>query len=687
VCNEGTDACEQVASPDGTACTDDLFCTLDEHCRSGACVEDSLRDCSDGDDCTDDACNEELDQCDHTLHPRPEIVDVCGDGIDNDCDGVVDACCGCDGTFAAKVDYLAGDHPNGVTSGDFNADGILDLAVANYDSDSLSILLGHGSGGRGDGTFAAKADYTTGDGPYGITAGDFNSDGILDLAVVNFNSNNVSILLGDGTANGTFTTKVDYLTGDLPNSVTSGDFNSDGILDLAVVNYTSSNLSILLGNGSGGQGDGTFTAKVDYPTGENPNGVTSGDFNADGILDLATVNYTSSNLSILMGNGNDGQANGTFTAKVDYTTGDGPYSITAGDFNADGIIDLAVGVFDSNNVSILLGNGNGGRGDGTFSAKVDYLTGDTPSGVTSGDFNADGILDLAVTNWSSNNVSILLGYGSSGQGDGTFSAKVDYPTGNGPRGVAGGDFNADGILDLAVTNGGLGNVSILLGYGSSGQANGTFTAKVDYPTGNGPRGVASGDFNADGILDLAAVNYTSDHVSIFLGYGSGGRGDGTFAAKVNYTAGDAPWSVATGDFDADGILDLAVANWSSNNVSIFLGNGSSGRGNGTFASKVNYPTGNGPRGVAGGDFNADGILDLTVANYDSDDVSILLGNGSEGRGNGTFTEKVDYSTGGHPFSVTTGDFNSDGILDLAAVNYFSNKLHIFMGEGECSVPP
>jgi hypothetical protein len=689
MCNEDTDTCEQVISPDGTECaTDDLFCTL-EHCQGGACGGSSPRDCSDGDDCTDDACNEDLNQCDHTWHPRPEIVDVCGDGIDNDCDGVVDGCCLGDGGFTAKVDYSTGEYPYGITTGDFDADGILDLAVVNHGSDNVSILLGYGHEGQGNGDFAMKTDYATGNGPYSVTTGDFNSDGILDLAVTNGGSNSVSILLGDGSGgkgDGTFTAKVDYPTGNNPLYIATGDFNSDGILDLAATNAGSDSVSILLGDGSDGKGDGTFSAKVDYPTGNSPFYIATGDFDSDGILDLAVTNGGSNSVSILLGDGSGGKGDGTFTARVDYPTGNSPFYITTGDFDADGILDLAVGNFDSDNVSILLGNGSDGQGYGTFAGKVDYPTGDGPRSLTAGDFNADGILDLAVTNGGSNNLSILLGDGSSGKGNGTFAAKVDYPTGNGPQGIATGDFNADGIIDLAVTNSVSDNLSILLGYGSGGRGNATFEDKADYTAGDGPTSVTTGDFNSDGILDLAVGNFTSNNVSILLGNGSGGQGNGTFAEKVDYTAGDGPASVTTGDFDADGILDLAVGNFDSYDVSILLGNGSGGRGDGTFATKVDYTTeyGSGPYDVATGDFNADGILDLAVANLyggTSDNVSIFLGNGSGGQGNGTFATRVDYTAGDGPESVDIGDFNADGILDLAVVSIYSFDVSILLGNG------
>jgi len=201
----------------------------------------------------------------------------------------------------------------------------------------------------------------------------------------------------------------------------------------------------------------------------------------------------------------------------------------------------------------------------------DYATGNTPAGVAAGDFNGDGNLDMAIVNQAQSTVSILLG-----NGDGTFAAHVDYATGNTPVAVAAGDFSGDGKLDLAVVNK-LGNsISILLGNGD-----GTFKAHTDYACGSTPVAVASGDFNGDGKLDLAVVNSTSQgSVSILLG-----KGDGTFLAPVGYTTGSLPVAVAVGDFNRDGIPDLAVANHADNTVSILLGNG-----DGTFAATPAAPT-------------------------------------------------------------------------------------------------
>jgi len=333
----------------------------------------------------------------------------------------------------------------------------------------------------------------------------------------------------------------DLSTATQPESVVTGDFNGDGIVDLAVTNFSGS-VSILLGNG-----DGTFRGHVDYATGAGARGIVAADFNGDGRLDLAVANLSANTVSILLGNGD-----GTFRGHVDYSAGTGPFALVAGDFNEDGALDLAVVDQSTNQLSILQGNG-----DGTFASSRPLSTGQLPFGIVTGDFNKDGHLDLAVTNYTDSTVSVFLG-----AGDGTFSTKVDCPTGASPEMLAAVDLNGDGNLDLAVgTNQATSSqISILLGNGD-----GTFLPHVDISAGSKPRSLFPADLNGDGKVDLAVANYGSSTVSVWFG-----NGEGTFSSRTDYPTGSSPQSIAAGDFTNDGRMDLATANYGANTATVLL---------------------------------------------------------------------------------------------------------------------
>ncbi len=357
-------------------------------------------------------------------------------------------------------------------------------------------------------------------------------------------------------------------------------------------------MSLVLGLiwASAAVGDGPlFSTGVHYPTGNGSTSVAIGDLNGDQVPDLAVANQHPDNVSVLLGVGD-----GTFEPAVNYATGDRPRSVAIGDLNGDQVPDLVTANEAGGNVSVLLGLGNG-----TFATPVHYATGFSPWSVAIDDLNGDGVLDLAVANLYSDAVSVLLGVG-----DGTLDAAVNFPVGDGPYSVAIGDLNCDQVPDLVTANYYSDNVSVLLGVGD-----GTFDAAVHYAAGNGPTSIAIGDLNGDQAPDLVVANEVSDNVSVLLG----GSCNGTFAAPVHYAAGDESHSVTIVDLDGDQVLDLVAPDWSSDNVLVLLG-----LGDGTFSAALHYAPGVGPFSVAIGDLNGDQAPDLAVANVESDNVSVLL---------------------------------------------------------------
>ena len=248
-----------------------------------------------------------------------------------------------DGSFTpATSTSVSGSQPYDVVSSSLRGAGHpLDLVTANYNSGTISVLLGNG-----DGTFQPAVTYTVGSNPIALALGDLTGNGILDIAVANYGSGTISVLLGNG--DGTFQPAVTYNVGSNPRGIAIANLNgSANGNDLVASNYGSNNVSVLLNNGNG-----TFATAVNYNVGCNPTGLAIADLNGDGNLDIAVANYGSSTVSVLSGNGN-----GTFGTAVNFNVGSNPYDVVAANFTGGSALDLATANYGSNNVSILLNQG------------------------------------------------------------------------------------------------------------------------------------------------------------------------------------------------------------------------------------------------------------------------------------------------------------------------------------------
>jgi len=545
-----------------------------------------------------------------------------------------------------------GSLPYYVVVGDFNNDSQWDIAVAYQKIRSIGVFLGNG-----DGTFLNQSLYLLDEysEPNSLAIGDFNNDNQLDIAVANLRSNSISILLGNG--DGTFVNYDCYSTGTKPPVfIAVGDFNNDVIQDLVVTNEGSNNVGVFIG-----YGNGSFAEQITYamPNGSSPIWVVVSDFNRDNISDIAVANRDGNNIGILLG-----YADGTFRNVTMYSTGNGslPWSIAAGDFNKDNLIDIAVANSGTKNVGIFFGNG-----DGTFSLGATYSTGVKSSltAIAVQDLNNDTILDIAVSDWGAGNSNIGVLYGLN---NGTFLVPNPYSTGfnSQPTSIAICDFNKDGWLDLAFSNSQKNNIGIMLRNGTE-----PFGIQTTFSTGNnsGPSSVAVTDFNNDDQLDIAVTDLNTDNIGIFFGYGNG-----SFANQQTYSTGNDsnPISIAIGDFNDDKQFDIVVANFNTNNIGILLGSGK-----GTFANLQTYSTGEGsePTSVAVADLNKDNQTDIVVTNGGINTVLVFYG-----FGNGTFARPTSFSLeyGSFPISAAIGDFNNDTWLDIAVANYGPGYVEILL---------
>ena len=457
--------------------------------------------------------------------------------------------------FLAPVDYNVGSTPVAIVSADFNNDSALDLAIANANSSTVSVLLGKVDGmGQADGTFQPAVPYaTTGAYPVSLAVGDLDGDGkIDDLATANSGYGydyDVSVLLGND--DGTFQPASSVGIGSRPASVAVGDFNGDGLMDLGVASnvytpgfyyyddscgcyywspgYDTGYANVLLGTGGGGFSAPNSTF-VDYAY---HNSALATDLNGDIYDDLVTFD-SYGYVTPLLGDGS-----GFLQGPTGYFyTGDYSYAVAAGYLDGDSNIDLVTANYYGNSVGVLLGDGAG-----NFSGPTNYDVGGYPTAIVLGDFTGDGNLDVATSNYNSDQVSVLYG-----DGTGAFSTPSFSATGSYPWAIAAGDFNGDTWLDAATVNQGSDSVSVLINdqnwpdpppplvsindptavlEGNTGSVNVTFTVTlsaaysqdvtVHFETANGSAEAGSDYTGASGDVTVARGSTTQTFTVAVLG--------------------------------------------------------------------------------------------------------------------------------------------------------------------------
>lgn len=599
-----------------------------------------------------------------------------------------------------------------VISGDLDRDGNPDLAWSLADLDLVLVSLGDGKGG-----FGQASSIATGRLPRKISIGDVNGDGKPDLAVGLLGSNSVKVMLGDGA--GAFPQKADYpvvstlnpsLTdsrgNDLVNSPAAEmmeydaieaivgndhqvnaewmdyesidrssrlggnrvmmewidydaieDFNGDGRRDLLVVSSLTNTVGVMLNTCVAIQCPGiAFASQTQYPVADGATAIVRGDFNNDDNTDLATANWATHDISIFLGN-----RNGEFQYKAGPTLGSGTsffvYSMATADFNRDGNADLAVAGEGQNKVWIFLGLGNGNF---NMASNSPFNVPGGPYSIAMGHFNDDDNPDLVTGNRYLGTVSIFRG-----QGDGTFEWKNDQSIGFGEtRFVGVADFDLDRKYDIVAAGVSISatdndQIMVLFGDGNfkidTGKTWRTFVF-------DRPRSIAIADFNHDGRRDIAVCNEGTDNIYVFLQVPNAVPNDFVLAGGSPFKTGDFPISMVSADLDRDGHYDLATANFNSNDVVAFRGDGT-----GRFTQAGSYKVGTQPYALVKGAFDYDGRIDLATANLTSDTVSVLLNRC-------TYTPKPKIEAAPSSLDFKTVKLTSSSTLDLTIRNAGTDNL-------------
>jgi hypothetical protein len=607
----------------------------------------------------------------------------------------------------AAINYPTGKTPFASVTADFNRDGKLDFAVANFGSNSVSVSFGDGAGG-----FGAPSSFDVTSSPTGIVTADFDGKNGPDVAVITGPSGSsgasgaVHILLNDGTGK-LVLSATSYAVGTGQGFILTADFNHDAKPDIVVLNYGSNNsnmgvVNILLNKADG---SGGMLPPQSVATSSDAFAFAVADFdNISGpdiaIFDIHGGGTPSSDIRILLNNGY-----GSFST----TTIKGPFTVPAGvtfnmlaaDFDGKNGPDLVL-----TNGNIMLNDGTGtlgastalsgfpttcgdalvvdfnkdthpdvfcavptggvalfinkGDGTGTFNASASSVAA-TANSASLGDFNGDGKLDALVGNSDTASVTALL---NDGTGQNTFIAARAVALGGATIAMAAVDTNADKNVDLIAASQTSGSFSVALGDG-----HGAFAAATNYSTGlAGIDGMAVADLNNDQKPDVVATHsIAAGGVRVLL------NSSGAFPTPVPYTVGAGSAGVVLANLDAKNGPDIAVAD-TGGNIYVLLNDGA-----GTFSVQGPFPTGAGASPIVAADFDQDGAIDLATGNTSANTVSVLLNNGS-----GVFTaaKTAAYPTGMLPIAAAVGDINGDTVADLVVANFQDATLTVYTNKAD-----
>lgn len=609
--------------------------------------------------------------------------------------------------FSGRLTYAAGEGAYVVLSGDLNRDGLADIVSVDWSAETVSVLTATGAG------YSAPESYAVGATPRGAALADLSGNGVLDIAVVHESQSQVTVLFGDGSGGFDQSSVIQLPNGAGPRDIIAHDLNGNGKMDLAAAGTAGAAVIIIPG-----KGNGEFGAPAALPIGHAPWSLWAGDVSGNGIPDIVTANPDTNTLALLEGLGD------SYLSPRYIPCGDGPTWVRGADLNRNGVIDLLAGNAGSGDIAVLRGlgaamfaeetrvafpyvagrfvvadlNGNTlpdiavvlfdrtgddrrptslfavahGDGTGNFRAPVLYGAGWGALDIAAADLNNNGRLDLVTADYYTDTVSVVHN-----RGGGLFESDRRLPVAAGIRKALAADFTQNGRLDVAVMNTARHTVTVLENRGA-----GAFEALPPIALPAQPLAMAAGDINGNGKQDL--VVSLSNQRRLFL-YLAAGGGQFLPAASVPVLADESGAlpevrSLALGDMNGNGRLDIVTGNAAANSVSVLLNTG-----NGAFQAPVTTQVGNYPRDVHVTDLNGDGVLDLVFLSTrnpnvpnDNTEPRVVRWFGT-GDGGFDFKTHARFATGRGPVALTMADVNGSGRRDAITVHPEDNSVHLLAG--------